>query len=82
MEPDVNDMRSLGVAISHLWIDEHEVSLKDQLLFQGWYVPEPGWRWTNGDAWLAAAGARVLAFEVGLTGSYWLKPQRKDVRVA
>ena len=45
-------------------------------------MPEPGWRWTDGDAAIAAAGARELAFEIAMTGTYWRLGDRRELRAA
>jgi hypothetical protein len=82
MRADENDTRSLGVAISNLRLDGKKIGLDDPRLSSGWHNPEPAdsedaaaeWRWTNGDAGLALAGVRTLAFDVAMTGSYWTKP--------
>jgi hypothetical protein len=71
MRPDEDDTRTLGVAISRLWLDRREVSLESPGLAAGWHAPEPGWRWTSGDGLLALADVRELAFVVAITGSYW-----------
>jgi phospholipase/lecithinase/hemolysin len=71
MRPAEDDTRSLGVAISRLWLDRREVSLASPGLAAGWQAPEPDWRWTDGDARLTQAGVRELAFEVAMTGRYW-----------
>jgi hypothetical protein len=77
MRPASDDTRSLGVAIARLWLDRREVSLESPGLAAGWHAPEPDWRWTDGDARLALAGVRELAFEVAMTGSYWCETMRK-----
>ncbi len=69
--PNEDDTRLLGVAVSRLWLDRREVSLESPGLHSGWHPPEPSWRWTDGDAGVAVAGARELAFEVAMTGTYW-----------
>jgi hypothetical protein len=82
MRPAENDTRSLGVAIARLWLDRREVSLASPGLTAGWHMPEPGWRWTDGDALLALAGVRELAFELAMTGSYWRDTLRTQARAA
>jgi len=71
MLPERIDTRDLGVAISGLRVDGRSLSLDDSILCFGWHEPEPKWRWTNGDAGLALTGARTLAFDVAMTGTYW-----------
>jgi hypothetical protein len=73
------DARRLGVAIARLWLDGREASLHSPGLGAGWHAPEPQWRWTDGEASLSLAGARALAFEVAMTGAYWLAPSRQRV---
>jgi hypothetical protein len=82
MEADSDDTRSLGVAISRLWLDGRAVGPDDARLSGGWHPIETDWRWTDGDASLAPCGARELDFEVVLTGSYWQEDTRGEVRVA
>jgi len=71
VRPAEHDTRALGVAISRIWLDRREASLESPALGSGWHAPEPGWRWTNGDAELALTEVRELAFEVAMTGTYW-----------
>jgi hypothetical protein len=71
MRPNANDTRSLGIAISRAWVDGEEISLDDPRLSTGWHTNEPLWRWTDGDAVVVVPGARELAFDVVLTGTYW-----------
>ncbi len=77
MRPDEADTRRLGVAISSLTLDGATVPLDDPRLSSGWHDPEPGWRWTDGDAGLALAGARELRFRVAVAGVYWNTPVRR-----
>jgi hypothetical protein len=77
-----SDTRSLGVAVGRLWLDGREVALDSPGLAAGWHAPEPGWRWTDGDAALAVAGARDAAFELALTGTYWHDEEVRRVRAA
>ena len=69
--PDEHDTRQLGVAIAQLWLDGRAVSLDSPALHTGWHTPEPGWRWTGGDAAFAVAGVRDVRFMLALTGTYW-----------
>jgi hypothetical protein len=81
---DENDTRTLGVAIGNFRLDGATISLDDPRLSSGWHGPEPAdsegaaaeWRWTDGDAGLALAGVRDLAFDVAIAGSYWTPPGR------
>jgi hypothetical protein len=63
----------LGVAIRRLWLDGRAASLDSPALADGWHAVEADWRWTNGNAEMAVAGAREVAFEVGLVGRYWVE---------
>jgi hypothetical protein len=71
LQPDANDTRTLGIAISRVRLDGAAINLDDACFTQGWHAPEQDWRWTDGDARLATFGARDLAFEVTMTGRYW-----------
>jgi hypothetical protein len=64
------DDRRLGVAVSRLMLDGRPAALDDPRLTSGWHAPEPGWRWTDGDAGLALGGVRELAFDLAMTGNY------------
>jgi hypothetical protein len=82
MRPPETDTRRLGVAIDRLWLDERDVSLDSPGLATGWHAPEAVWRWTDGDATLAVAGARDVRFRIASTGSYWLPPTPALTRAA
>ena len=83
MRPDASDTRSLGIAISRVWVDGGEISLDDPCLSRGWHAREPLWRWTDGDALFVVPGARTLAFDVMLTGTYWREErERGEARAA
>jgi hypothetical protein len=71
MQPAETDTRKLGIGIGQLWLDGREVALDSPGLTAGWHSPEPGVRWTDGDASIAVTGARSVGFAVALTGSYW-----------
>jgi autotransporter passenger strand-loop-strand repeat protein len=82
-----DDHRRLGVAVSHLVLDGRGIPLADARLGAGWHPLEPdgtggGWRWTDGDAALDVAGARVLELEVAMTERYWLARASAATRVA
>jgi hypothetical protein len=66
-----SDTRTLGVAVSRLWLDGREVALDSPGLCAGWHAAEPGLRWTDGDARIAVADARAISFSVAMTGCYW-----------
>jgi hypothetical protein len=69
------------VAISALRLDGNVAEVDDPRLTDGWHPPEPGLRWTDGEACMALAGVRELAFDVALTGNYW-QPQHAPGRPA
>jgi hypothetical protein len=66
-----SDHRRLGVAVARLWLDERLVPLTDPCLGAGWHAPEPGLRWTDGDAVIATGGARRLAVHALPILRYW-----------
>ena len=68
------DARVLGVAIGRLWLDGRQADLASPALDAGWHPAEPGFRWTDGDATLALACVREIAFEIVMTGRYWAIP--------
>ncbi len=74
MRPHENDTRRLGIAVARVALDGREVSLDSPALQLGWHPPEAEWRWTDGDAVLPVAGARVLAFDLAMVGDYWARP--------
>jgi hypothetical protein len=69
--PDSIDSRRLGVAVTRLALDGREVPADDPRRGAGWYPPEPGWQWTDGDALLR--GPKVRRVEVTLLPllRYW-----------
>ncbi|MDE2198432.1 MAG: Hint domain-containing protein [Rhodospirillales bacterium] len=69
--PGEADTRTLGVAVAKLTLDGVAIPLTDPRLSSGWHDPEADWRWTTGDAGLALAGVREIAFDVVMTGTYW-----------
>jgi hypothetical protein len=73
------DTRTLGVAIRRLWLDGRLVSLDSPGLSAGWHGAEAGHRWTDGRAELGVGGVREVAFELAMTGRYWLPPRRRRV---
>jgi hypothetical protein len=64
------DGRRLGIAVADLLLDR---AAPPQARYgRGWHGQEAGWRWTDGDATLQAAGARELTFTVAMAQTYWL----------
>jgi len=82
VQPDSNDHRRLGVAVSRITLDGEPIMLTDRRVGSGWHSVEPSWRWTDGDAGLEVAGARDLEIEVAITGCYWLLQSRAQQRDA
>ncbi len=68
------DTRRLGVMIADIRIDNAMIALDDPRFSSGWLKPESDGRWTDGDAGLELAGARLLAFDVVMSGTYWAEP--------
>jgi hypothetical protein len=79
---NTNDGRRLGGAIARLRLDGYEARLDSPKLFAGWHAPEGNWRWADGDAHIALNGARELAFDVVITGSYWHDEENDTARAA
>ncbi len=61
--PEEGDARLLGVAISDLRLDGRAASLESAGFASGWLAPEPGWRWTNGNAMLDATAIATSSSE-------------------
>ncbi len=68
---DARDPRRLGVALADLRLDGRPV---EPPVAAGWHAPEPGLRWTSGDAALHCAGARRLEFALVAALRYWHSP--------
>ena len=58
-DPDSFDPRRLGVAVAALRVDGTDIALDDPRLGSGWHAPEPGWRWTDGEAVVTIPGRLV-----------------------
>jgi hypothetical protein len=82
VQPGSDDTRNLGVAISRLCLDGHEVAPDSHVFASGWQAHEPDGRWTDGDASLDVTGARELSFRVAMTGTYWLDKPTRETRTA
>lgn len=67
--PDSRDHRRLGVALAALSQDGAPVP--PERFLRGWHAPEPGLRWTDGDAELACDGARGVEFRLLPLLAYW-----------
>jgi hypothetical protein len=80
MTSDGTDYRTLGVAIARIVVDGQELPLTDKRrLRSGWYEPEEHWCWTDGNALLMIAGARVVEVNVAMAAQYWEKhPEPAD----
>ena len=72
--PDGTDHRRLGVAVGRLLVNGRTLPLDDPRLGDGWHGVEDGWRWTDGSAALALAGAEELAVVVAMSEQSWIAP--------
>lgn len=72
--PDGTDHRRLGVAVGGLLVNGRALPLDDPRLGDGWHGVEDGWRWTDGSAALALAGAEELAVVVAMSELSWIAP--------
>ena len=71
-DPESMDCRALGVAVRAIALDGIAVALTDSRLGAGWHAAEPGWRWTDGNAAIAAGGSRTVEIELAPCGlNYW-----------
>ena len=70
-QPDSNDCRCLGVAVSALWLDGRAVPLDSPVFGAGWHAPEDGLRWTDGAGAIVLDGARTVAIGLRTIGRYW-----------
>ena len=59
-----------------------EIALDSPGFCAGWHAPDPGCRWTGGDATLAVSGIREMSFAVSMVGTYWQEAALRRVRVA
>jgi hypothetical protein len=73
MQAAHGDCRRLGVGVLGIRLDGRAIALDDSRLGSGWYAPEPGLRWTTGEAWLRTSGARTLMLTLLNGATYWLK---------
>jgi collagen type I/II/III/V/XI/XXIV/XXVII alpha len=80
--PDSDDRRCLGVAVGGIRLDGRQVPLTDPRLGCGWHAAEQELRWTDGDAALAPAGARVIDIAIAMTERYWLEAEEPPQRAA
>jgi hypothetical protein len=71
-KPDSDDYRILGVAVISLTLEGQQPPA--EAFGRGWHVPEPGLRWTDGDASLATNGATLLELTLAPLMRYWQQP--------
>jgi len=71
LDPESMDCRRLGVAVRALALDGITVALTDARLGSGWHAAEPGWRWTDGNAAIAAGEAHTLEVDIALCALSW-----------
>jgi ELWxxDGT repeat protein len=77
IEPTSSDRRWLGVAINGILLDGRPVPLHSELLAEGFYPIENGWRWTNGAARLQlppTKGGRWLELRIASRAAIWIAP--------
>jgi len=70
---DSTDRRRLGVAVARLAVDGREVRADDPRRAEGWYPPEAGWQWTDGDAVLRGTSMRRVEVTLLPLLRYWQK---------
>ena len=76
IDPASTDWRKLGIAVTRITLDGHDLSLDDPRLTTGWHVPEPNLRWTNGAGHIVAPAKSRLEIEhLSLSPNYWLAPE-------
>jgi hypothetical protein len=75
LQAEPADGRSLGVGIASIALDGVPVPLDHARLTEGWHAPEPGLRWTTGDATLQTDGARTLTLCLHAGMTYWAEPE-------
>lgn len=63
-DPDSDDRRKLGLAVTWLEIDGVAVPTDSPVRAGGWHPAEAEWQWTDGAATLACPGARVIRISV------------------
>jgi hypothetical protein len=76
--PDSTDHRRVGIAVASLLVDGAEIPAGDPRRTGGWYAAEGSWQWTDGNAGLACAGARVLEVTLAVILPYWAAGARPD----
>ena len=75
IDPLHSDRRRLGVAVTGLTADDIDIPLDDRRLGRGWHDPEPGLRWTTGEAEIAVPpDTRLVVRLVSLGAHYWEAP--------
>ena len=82
VQPDSDDCRTLGIALSHLRVDRCEVAPNSDVFASGWQAHEPDWRWTDGNASLDVTGAHELSFRMAMTGTYWRDERARKAHAA
>jgi hypothetical protein len=82
VQPGSDDTRRLGLAISQLRLDQHDIAPDSPTFASGWHAPEPEWRWTDGNPALDVTGAHELSFRVAMTGTYWYDEASRKTQVA
>jgi hypothetical protein len=63
-------------------LDGKPIALGDARLHSGGHdieqsAPEPGWRWSDGDAGLLLPGGSRLGIDVAMTERYWIRREAR-----
>jgi hypothetical protein len=72
--PGADDPRRLGVALDLVELDGERLDFGDARFLSGWQAPEPGMRWTDGEAWLDLRGASVVVVRWERAGMRYIVP--------
>ncbi len=76
IDPSAEDRRVLGIAVTALRLNSQPLRC-----LPGWHDPEPGWRWTTGEAY-CTAGAGVLEITAAAAAPwYWVAPDARGTAV-
>ena len=75
IDPAIPDGRRIGVALAGLWLDDVPRDLDHRCLAEGFLSPEPGLRWTDGDALIRPpCGVRTRLAFAPIWTRYWVAP--------
>ncbi len=71
INPTSTDHRRLGLAITSITADGHNIPLNHPSLTTGWHPPEPTHRWTTGHATIALPATVITIETILATPTYW-----------